>query len=58
MSIENITANILSDAKNTAENSLAKAELTGQDIINNAKKEAEVIIKAQAELSLKDADGL
>lgn len=58
MSIENITANILSDAKNTAENSLAKAELTGQDIINNAKKEAEVIIKAQAELSLKDAEGL
>ena len=36
MSIENITANILSDAKNTAENSLAKAELTGQDIITSA----------------------
>ena len=42
MSIENITANILSDAKNTAENSLAKAELTGQDIINNAKSSCKI----------------
>lgn len=58
MSIENITANILRDAKNTAENSLAKAERTGQDIINNAKREADAIIKAQAELSIKDAEGL
>lgn len=58
MSIENITANILNDAKNTAENSLANAELTGQDIINNAKKEAEEIKKAEAEKALKDAESI
>ena len=58
MSIENITANILNDAKNTAERSLLNAELTGQDIINNAKKEAEALIKSEAEKALKDAESL
>lgn len=58
MSIENITANILNDAKNAAENSLASAELTGQDLINNAKKEAEAVIKAETEKALKDAESL
>lgn len=58
MSIENITANILSSAKNAAENSLANAEATGQDLINNAKKEAEAVIKAEEEKALKDAESL
>lgn len=58
MSIENITANILNEAKIAAENSLASAELAGQDIINNAKKEAEALIKAEKEKALKDAEGL
>jgi vacuolar-type H+-ATPase subunit H len=58
MSIENITANILNDAKNTAENSIANAEFTKQDIINNAKREAEEIIKAEAEIALKEAESL
>ena len=58
MSIENITANILNDAKTTAENSLANANLTGQEIIDNAKREAEEIIKAEAEIAIKEAESL
>ncbi len=58
MSIENITASILNEAKKTAENSLANAELSGQDIINNARKEAETLIIADKEIALKDAESL
>lgn len=58
MSIENITTNILSDAKNIAENSLANAEKTKQDIINNAINEAEALKKAAAEKAEKEAENL
>jgi V/A-type H+-transporting ATPase subunit E len=58
MSIENITANILSDAKNIAEVSIANAEKTKQEIIDKAKVEAEAIMKAAAEKSEKEAEGL
>lgn len=58
MSIENITANILSDAKNIAEGSLANAEKTKQDIINSAKNEAEALKKAAAEKAIADAENL
>lgn len=58
MSIENITTNILNDAKNIAENSLANAEKTRQDIVNNAKGEAEAINKAASEKAQKDAESL
>jgi len=58
MGIENITMNILSDAKNVAENSLMNADKTKQDIISNAKNEAEAIIKAAAQKTAKDAEDL
>ncbi|MEL7649655.1 MAG: V-type ATP synthase subunit E family protein [Sedimentibacter sp.] len=58
MSIENITSNILADAKNAADVSLANAEKTMQDIINNAKNEAEAIKKAAAEKAEKEAESL
>ena len=58
MSIENITKNILSDAKNIAEISLANAEKTKQDIINNAEVEAEALIKDVAEKAEKEAGNL
>ncbi|MGB4439494.1 MAG: V-type ATP synthase subunit E family protein [Sedimentibacter sp.] len=58
MSIENITTNILSDADIVAEISLMNAEKTKQDIINNAKNEAESIKKTAAEKAEKEADNL
>lgn len=58
MSIENITSNILADAKNAADVSLANAEKTMQDIINNAKNEAEAIKRAAAEKAEKEAESL
>ena len=58
MSIENITANILSDAKNIAEGSLANAEKTKQDIISSAKNEAEALKKAASEKAIIDAENL
>jgi len=58
MGIENITINILSDAKSVAENSLMNADKTKQDIISNAKNEAEAIIKAAAQKTAKDAEDL
>lgn len=58
MSIENITANILNDAKHNAEVSLANANKTKNDIIKNAENEAEAIKKAAAEKAEKDAENL
>ncbi len=58
MSIENITANILSDAKHNAEVSLADANKTKNDIIKNAENEAEAIKKAAAEKAERDAESL
>ena len=58
MSIENITTNILSDADSIAKISLMNAEKTKQDIIDNAKGEAEAIKKAAAEKAEKEAENL
>lgn len=58
MSIENITADIINDAKNIAEDSLANAEKTKQEMINNAKYEVEAIIRAAAQKAAKDAEDL
>ena len=58
MSIENITADILNDAKKIAEESLANAEKRKQEIMNNAKNEVEVIKRTVAQKSAKDAEDL
>ncbi len=58
MSIDNIKSKILSDAENAAENILMDAEKTKQEIINNAKIEAETIIKIEAEKAIKDAEDI
>lgn len=58
MSIDNITTKILSDAKNAADASLMNADKTKQEIINNAKSEAEVLIKSALEKAAKDAEDL
>ncbi len=58
MSIENITANILSDAKQIAEVSLKNAERSKEEIINKANNEAETIKNAAAEKASKDAESL
>lgn len=58
MSIDNITTKILSDAKNAADASLMNADKTKQEIINNAKSEAEVLIKSALEKTAKDAEDL
>ena len=58
MSVENITANILSDAKQIAEVSLANAEKSKEEIINKAKIEAEAIMQAAREKVEKDAENL
>lgn len=55
MSIDNITSKILSDAGNAADSFLMNAEKTKQEIVSKAKKEAETIIKTEAEKALKDA---
>lgn len=58
MSIDNITTKILSDAKDAADASLMNADKTKQEIINNAKSEAEVLIKSALEKAAKDAEDL
>lgn len=58
MSVENITANILSDAKQIADVSLANAEKSKEEIINKAKTEAEAIMQAAREKVEKDAENL
>ncbi|WP_313339114.1 V-type ATP synthase subunit E family protein [Sedimentibacter sp.] len=58
MSIENITATILNDAKLVEETSVKNAEKTMEEIINKAKIEAEEIMKQTAEKSTKDAESL
>jgi V/A-type H+-transporting ATPase subunit E len=58
MSVENITANILSDAKQIAEVSLANAEKSKEEIINKAKYDAEAIRQAAREKVNKDAENL
>ncbi len=58
MSIENITANILNDAKQIAEISLNNAEKSKKEIIDKAEKEAEAIKSAAAEAAGKDAESL
>lgn len=58
MSIENITANILSDAKQIAEVSLKNAEKSKEELINKANNEANTIKSAAAEKAVKDAEGL
>lgn len=58
MSIENITANILSDAKQIAEVSLKNAEKSKEEIISKANNESETIKNAAAEKAGKDAESL
>jgi len=58
MSIENITANILNDARQIAEISLNNAEKSKKEIIDKAEKEAEAIKSAAAENTCKDAESL
>lgn len=58
MSIDNITANILSDAKQIAEVSLMNAENSKNEIINKAMNEAEAIKQAAAEKAKMDAENL
>lgn len=58
MSVENITANILSDAKQVAEVSLMNAEKSKEEIISKAKDEAEAIKQEAAEKANKDAENL
>ena len=58
MSIENITAAIISDAKLVEETSVKNAEKTMEEIISKAKMEAEEIIKQAAEKDAKDRESL
>ena len=58
MSNENITANILSEAKQVAEVSIMNAEKNKEVIINKAKEEAEAIKKEAIERVNKDAENL
>jgi len=58
MSVENITANILSDAEQIAEVSLSNAEKSKEEIINKAKFDAEAIKQAAREKVNKDAENL
>ncbi len=58
MSIDNITSKIINSAENAADSSLANAEKTKQEIINNAKVEAEAIINIEADRVIKDAEDL
>lgn len=58
MSIDNIRSKIINSAENAADSSLANAEKTKSEIINNAKGEAEAIINIEAERAQKDAEDL
>ena len=58
MSIDNITSSIINSAENAADSSLANAEKTKLEILNNAKSEAEAIINIEAERVQKDAEDL
>ncbi|HBV67420.1 MAG TPA: hypothetical protein DEF04_04005 [Clostridiales bacterium] len=58
MSIENITANILNEARHNAEASLMNADKTKNEIIDNARKEADVLKNAAAEKAVKEAESL
>lgn len=58
MSIENITGNILSDAKHIAEVSLLNADKSKNEIIDKAMNEAEAIKQAAADKASKDAESL
>ncbi len=58
MSIENITANILKDATNGADDAVNAAKKNAEVIINKAKEEAAEIIKSAAEKAQKDAESL
>lgn len=58
MSIENITANILKDATNGADDAINAAKKNAEVIINKAKEEAAEIIKSAAEKAQKDAESL
>lgn len=58
MSIENITENILNDAKQTADISIKSAEKTADEIIKNAKNEAEAIKNAAVEKTQKESENL
>ncbi|NYB74594.1 hypothetical protein HZF24_10655 [Sedimentibacter hydroxybenzoicus DSM 7310] len=58
MSIENITAAIINDAKLVEETSVKNAEKTMEEIIGKAKIEAEEIMKQTAERCTKDAESL
>ncbi len=56
MSVENITQKILSEANSYAENSIKTAEKQSAEIINNAKREADLIISDKAEKSNAEID--
>lgn len=56
MSIENMTATIINDAKLVKETSIKNAEKTMEEILNKAKIEADEIIKKAAEKGVKDAE--
>lgn len=58
MSVENITSNILSGAKQIAEVSISNAENSKNEIINKAMNEAEAIKQAAAEYANKEAESL
>ncbi|WP_312814351.1 V-type ATP synthase subunit E family protein [Sedimentibacter sp.] len=58
MSIENITAAIINDAKLVEETSVKNAEKTMEEIISKAKIEAEEIMKQTSEKCTKDAESL
>ncbi len=58
MSIENITATIINDAKLVEKTSINDAEKAMEDIINKAKIEAEEIKTKTAEKSIKEAESL
>lgn len=58
MSVDNITASILSEAEKIAQASLKEAESTREEIINSAIKEAETIKRNAEEKALKDAESL
>ncbi len=58
MSIENITATIISDAKLVEETSVKNAEKSMEEIISKARIEAEEIMKQTAEKCIKDAESL
>jgi V/A-type H+-transporting ATPase subunit E len=58
MSVENIAADILEDARQTAEASLAEADNVKKDIISSAEEQADNIKKLAAENAKKDAENI